>query len=498
MKKIISLLFALIIFLSNNQSFTQATFVNKVRIKAPFPYRGLVNQLTSGNILASSTTDSGFYISGIKQNGNVIWEKVYGNGTSEDINTCATADKGFICYGNMNDYITGNKIISLFKCDSTGKIEWSKGLKLDYSNNYIYPEKFIVDKQNNYVIVYRLLPKKGGTEQIRLVKFDKSGNIIFKTGLKNIYNSGYQYLHIKALAEFNGNYIIGFTYQNALIGYTNSFIMLIDSLGNPVSYRPFNIDVLSIDDYSTPLYFFKVNNTYNVLGYYQHWQNLEYKEFYYFATINKDSTTTTGTAIPNNRFALQRYLKKNKIPLHNIEGYVFNSKNIIAEDHLVNAFYVKEYDSLGKVCPDYILPDYEYSESSKKFYLDDEISGVQKVIDDIQTTDENFSVLQVHLSKNECAGEASTFTNNSNLNSQEKKAVFSTLFPNPAHNTITISIPSIKNQQLQLYNAEGKLLQSIQVKNQQVTLNILQYKNGFYIIKIVGSDQTEILKFIKQ
>lgn len=477
----------------------QQTFSDAIKIDNGFTLRGIIVQSTNNNFLTAISIDSGLYITRLKKTGGILWEKFYGVGSGESVVINATPDNGFICYGYMNNTITGNHQLTLFKCDSTGKIEWLKSLKLDYSDYYIYPDNLIVDSKGNYVIVYRMQPiHTYATEEMRLLKFDRSGNIIFETGFKNLYNQSYQYLHVNAVTEsFDGGYLIALNYQEALLGISSSYLLLTDSSGNEISYRPFNLNLLEVDDYDTPLYLFKSKGKYQVLGYYNHWNGEVTKEYYYITSINKNETVTDGILIPYNGFALRQYLNKNKISLHNVDGYVIDQNGIASLNYLNNGVYVNKYDSAGRICPDYTLPDYNYKEIPKTFYLDSEITGARKVIENIETVDGGITAKDIHLLKTVCSGDAPPFITSS-LSEEINATTNATLFPNPAHNTISITTPSTKDKQLQLFNAEGKLLQSISLKQSVTTLNISAYKNGLYLVKISGDGKIETLKFIKE
>ncbi len=476
----------------------QQTFSDGIKIDNGFTLRGIIIQATNSNFLSAITIDSGLYITRLRKTGSILWEKLYGTGTGESVNINETPDNGFICYGFMNNTITGNHQLTLFKCDSTGKIEWLKSLKLDYSNYYIYPDNLMVDSKGNYVIVYRMQPHSSTTDQMRILKFDKAGNIIFETGFKNLYNQSYQYLHVNAITEsYNGGYLLALNYQEALLGISTSYLLLTDSSGNEISYRPFNLNLLEVDDYNTPLYLFKNKGKYQVLGYYDHWNGEEEKEYYYITSVDKNETITNGILIPYNGFALKQYLTKNKIPLYNVDAYVINPNGIATLNYQVDGTYINKYDSAGRICPDYTLPDYNYKETPKTFYLDEEISGVKKVIENIETVDGGIAVKDIHLMKTICSGDAPAFITGNSLQ-EAGSEVNATIFPNPAHNSITISAASIKNKQLQLFNEEGKLLQSFALKQNATTLNISAYKNGVYLVRIYGDDKTETLKFIKE
>ena len=73
------------------------------------------------------------------------------------------------------------------------------------------------------------------------------------------------------------------------------------------------------------------------------------------------------------------------------------------------------------------------------------------------------------------------------------------LFPNPIKNEITFNIEENNRFILiEIYNVNGKLLNSINkyVENNRVTLNMQNYSEGLYLIKLSGKT-TRTHKIIK-
>jgi hypothetical protein len=500
-KSLLLIIFNLIIF---SITYSQTTFSLKAKIENRYPFRGVVVQAKNSNLIVPLNTDSGLFILRIEKTGEAKWQYKFGLNGDQVIAICITPDNGFACFGNIYNRTTGNRQLTLFKCDSTGKIQWAKSLGLDYSNNYIYADQLILDSKNNYVITYQFNSKFSDISQIRIVKFNEDGNIIFQTGFKNLYNLSYQSLHLSSIAEsFDGGFLIGLNYVNSLFGIEYSFLLLTNSSGNVVSYKPFNVDPFSAEDYQAPISFYKNNGKYYVIGYYNHYENDEVKEYYYFTSFNKKKQILNSELIPYNRFALEHFVIQNKIPIKNIDGYITNAHNLTAIDYAVNEIFINRYDSSGRICPDYSLPEYDSSVIQKNIFIGDEITGVQKSVDDIILTNNKINIQNVNLIEEECLGENSLFATGNKSENDRLSNISTSIFPNPAHNTITISIPSVTNQtQISLFNSDGKLLQSFSVYSNSnkysKTINIATYPNGIYVIKISDHEYTQILKFIKE
>jgi len=496
-----SLLFLLVFnFIFFSIANAQSTFSLKAKISNRYSFRGTTVQATNYDLIVPLNTDSGLYILRVDKTGKAKWQKKFGLQGDQVVTICAAPDNGFACFGYIFNTTTGIRQLTLFKCDSAGKIQWTKSLGLDYNNYYIYAQQLILDSKNNYVVTYRLDPFSGPTSQMRIVKFNEYGNIIFQTGFKNLYSPGYQYLHITSITEsFDGGFLIALTYANALLGINYAYLLLTDPNGKVVSYKPFNVNPFNAEDYQAPISINKNKGKYYVIGYYNHYENGKIKEYYYFTSFNKIQQQFIATLVPYNRFALQRFVTQNKIPIKNIDGYVINAHNLTAVDYERNEVFVNRYDSIGGICPDYSLPKYNRSVLQNNINTGDEITGVQKSVDNIVITNNELSVQSVDLVKEICSGEAPTFAHNNQSPKSATPINAATIFPNPAFNTITITIPIQKEeQQISLYNNNAQLMQSFSVHNNKITLNSESYIKGVYIIRITGNEYTQTLKFIKE
>lgn len=104
--------------------------------------------------------------------------------------------------------------------------------------------------------------------------------------------------------------------------------------------------------------------------------------------------------------------------------------------------------------------------------------------------------VQNHL--NNC-GTAQTIniTSNCGLGSEEFAANKVVLYPNPTSSIITINSNEIIKS-IELYDSLGMLLVSKIVANNQYSLNLCNYSNGIYFVKIVTDNGEKIEKILKQ
>jgi len=84
------------------------------------------------------------------------------------------------------------------------------------------------------------------------------------------------------------------------------------------------------------------------------------------------------------------------------------------------------------------------------------------------------------------------------VNEQIEPVEHITVYPNPAHNQLTV-IASRAKQSISIYNLQGQQVKSIQPKGEcnKYIINVDNLPTGLYILKVSGDKGTELTKFIK-
>ena len=71
------------------------------------------------------------------------------------------------------------------------------------------------------------------------------------------------------------------------------------------------------------------------------------------------------------------------------------------------------------------------------------------------------------------------------------------VFPNPFNNVITIENTTLKEFNLQIYNANGQLVKSIENEHPFSTINLASLNKGVYFLKVVSPESQKVLKILK-
>lgn len=72
------------------------------------------------------------------------------------------------------------------------------------------------------------------------------------------------------------------------------------------------------------------------------------------------------------------------------------------------------------------------------------------------------------------------------------------VYPNPAKSFITIKSESQELKDYEIYNIQGSIIKKGQFKNQEQVIDIANFTNGVYILKISGQNIIEYRKIVKE
>ena len=87
-----------------------------------------------------------------------------------------------------------------------------------------------------------------------------------------------------------------------------------------------------------------------------------------------------------------------------------------------------------------------------------------------------------------------TVTNITELNTELNVSVF----PNPTNEFVKIVSSEDRNYTIQLFNISGKLLVEKEINKTDNTINMNEFTNGTYLLKITNKNETNTYQIIKQ
>jgi len=196
--------------------------------------------------------DGGYVIGGIKKvdkeydiwlikidkEGNVIWNKTYDYGGNENIYSITlTWDGGYLILGSIS--IENQKETWVIKINRSGEAEWNK--------TYSYGIAFSITqaRNNNYIITGFV--KQNDSESIWLLKINETGGAVWN----KTYGSGSGYVITKS--PDNNYVVLGATWSNET--GTDVLLMKVDEDGNVIWRKTyggasddFGFDIASVTD----------------------------------------------------------------------------------------------------------------------------------------------------------------------------------------------------------------------------------------------------------
>lgn len=93
--------------------------------------------------------------------------------------------------------------------------------------------------------------------------------------------------------------------------------------------------------------------------------------------------------------------------------------------------------------------------------------------------------------------EIATATYNLTTGINENNNLTIILYPNPTSSIVNIELPSLNNAQIELLSMDGQLISSSIVTENVITLNLSQYSDGIYFIRILTGDGSITRKIVK-
>jgi hypothetical protein len=212
----------------------------------------------------------------------------------------------------------------------------------------------------------------------------------------------------------------------------------------------------------------------------------------------------------DNMYALQHYGQKNKLfgkRLSYESEYFYLTKTggflNVHPNYNDPKILAQQYDSLGRICPSYILPVLDTTYRQLKMYVTDafytELPNDSINITDVTVTASNFSDQHI-----ECAGSASlTAVITGNATASKQNAAIS-LYPNPVQQAAVLNFTTTKTASVRfaILAANGKLIQSstatFSAGTYQKQINTTTLSAGLYVAVVTIDGKQTGIKFIKQ
>lgn len=436
------------------------------------------------------------------ERGNAIWSKnYYTNISFSSPKATITADGGFLFLGKLYDKTKSEyKGALLVKCNKNGNVIWSKRIS---SKNYsaLSPQLIYENKKKEILILYALANDMYYSELFQILKLDKNGNLLW---FKSIDTKPFYSIDIytaNSIIQTGNEIFIGgdINCQPCEGVVTANIIHLSSNDGSVISFKELRARPLNYNNNTSIIDFFIADN--KLLAFGGFGIGIGYNWFVY--PINDSTTSESAALIKPDLFALQRYLKAHKtlLPLQFASSAYFKKDLSLVDFYTydqLDKINLNQYDSLGRICPEFSIPKIHLSMPDKKFSLNTKVYSI--ISDSVYISngivhDSSFTLMQTLI----CEDSANTQSNSkekiSNVNTDKN---ISTIFPNPVENVLYVQHLQSGKNILTIINSVGVVLNRTTTYSSNEKITVEHLPGGIYYLNIRGDKQNKTYRFIKK
>ncbi len=422
-------------------------------------------------------------------NGNTLFLKSYGSPNTDYFmglvgSLVKTYDSGYIVGGSIN---IGTGVSMIMKLNSNGDSLWTKLYGDSIAFEAIYQIK--QTKDSGFICVGAYNPTGPALLDILLIKTDSIGNVQWRKtlGSSGLYEQGFS-----VQQTFDGGYIVG---CNKIGAGANdpllTYILKLDSAGNvqwPYSLpHPFS----SCGSFviQTPDSGYLANACFT-------------------AVSNGPSRQSVFKLNPNGQLMWQKHIGPEGTTTGFCQLYETNDGNYI---------YAAQGDPccgspVGNTVDGRIIKISPQGDSLwyRSYYpTTANCSGLcdQNYLRDIKPTPDGGYIAcgfvadqlfqDMWVIKVDSTGCVDTLCVVTGLFEQPKANIPVTIYPNPAHNDLTVSASLFRDAVLTVYDLSGRALMQ-QVYSKEAVINVSALKAGMYVITLQAEKERAVSKFVKQ
>lgn len=471
----------------------QPTFQTRFSVQqVTFPRYSLVPAGDGGSFMIGSQTqpcgatcNSVVFVHHFSTVGKLVWTRTYGTdfSLSRPV-TIATKDGGFAFLGRLEDGTAkpwrGGLLV---KCDGDGNVTWKKQL---VSKKYTAFDPVMIreDNDGNMLVFYTVRNDQYYSGTLQIVKLTSKGKMVWN---QTVYLTGTFYSDIYEGQSFkqigDRYYILGAGNAQIFEGERAGNILVLNTSGKVLMSREIHrVGEEYGDDVTAYQLFVKKGQAY-LLGLYSE----GYNSYRYLIPVSDTATAATGIGFGTNPFSLQYQLRdfSNIYPLR-IDNYTYFSRQQALTQMLPvtgrNAFTISQYDSLKRICPDYVQPVVDTTTVQKSFTLD--ATGFGIVADSVYLADIGVVVSADSATYSVvCRGQAPADEKLTTSVATVKNSEVQ-LYPNPVQSVVWVSGVKAGSEVL-LYNTLGSVVKRIVVSSATMEIDVKGLHSGIYFLKVL-------------
>jgi hypothetical protein len=426
------------------------------------------------------TGSSDIYLIKIDTNGNAIWDKAIGTSAIEwGEEIIKTSDNGFAIVGYSNNNTNQDYDILLIKLDSNGNVKWQNtygGSDWDFAYS-------IIETSFGFVITGETYSYGNGNNDVIFIRTDQNGdNEIIKTFGGPMEDVGQSVVSSNDTSFF----IVGYT-KSFGQGKSDGFLYEVNAQGDSMNFVAYG------DSLNDKLYDILIHDTLIVLCGSVEGDTTKLDSWKMITNLNGkiNRNYITGGSEPDEYYSACFYRDQKIVFIGYSESYGYDLKDMLYEfttgggSYLTGGTRGRDKDDWGEAVITSYNDGFMFLGTTKSYGI-----GISNIY--LAKADKHYNI--------------ATGTHEHIMSLKENPDFLDinkhcTVFPNPAKGFIILDIADheIKNCSIDIYNPEGKKVESYKYSFGGCSLDISKLNIGIYFGNVVFEDgETRRFKFVKQ
>jgi hypothetical protein len=488
-----------------NVTIGQTTFKSSFNIKGASTATQLLSTADGGTTIVGYTNtpidycedysycDSKAFAYHFNNKGVLTWNKIYSSDLAYSrVKAANTRDGGFILFGRLYD--TSNRTSHgglLIKCNKNGEVMWQKEIHT-MIYDFFQPQIVQQDEQGNFLLISLQGYWDGGN--VDILKLNNTGDVLWNTVVGLAFLG--DLFKVTALVQTgNKYYIAGYrTCEDCQPKLETTDLITVTTSGKILSVKSLvTLDSIGYAINATVDKLFVYNRVLYAYGY------CDQKAF--LLPMSDTSTMVNATVTGDDIFTLQHYLKSKDIFPFQLDDFVYFDKNR-SNKYLFQgsdgSIFLKQYDSLNRICPDFTVPLFDTGisrrlfsiESWQQIYLQKDSAYSENGVATAVSNQGSYTIL--------CSGEATVNTNQNELNTIASNNKLINIFPNPANEIIYISGMQNGRNSVEIFSTIGVREKLLTTNSGNINIDISNLASGIHFVRFTNQDKTSYLSFIKR
>ncbi|NNV54246.1 T9SS type A sorting domain-containing protein [Panacibacter sp. KCS-6] len=458
----------------------------------------------SSTVQIGATFKYHIFCSRLDKSGIPKWQKIFTtNYYYPQVKMLGTADNGVLIFIKDRVDSTNLNYGLLIKCNGDGDVQWAKRFQVK-DNQFIYPVHMQETSSGDFALLYDTkIDDIFANNKPQISIFSRAGDLIFQTGLGNLgfVGRGDSYYSSVFSITKKGDFLVGGTHNYVDFENSSNTNLIKINRDGAVSLR--EVATEGLYDSGWPLEVTEKNGKITMLGGYSAYtgSSTGYKNLYTYATINDSATIADTKMIDYDPLVLQKMVNDGviKFPSYGFGTLIQKGKSLATATRLTDGYEIRKYDSIGRICPIYELPQINLAATNIQFevlklHVNKRIDTIVSLVDYIvPVRDTTLFVVNC----NDAVAQAAITQN------IVGKSIALTLYPNPTMDFTILQLPIevTSSVSVDLLSLDGRIVyafkETLMAGSYTRRINTADLTTGLYFVRVTINGKQQVLKLIK-